>query len=221
MTAHTWWSTLGLKSRLFLCAAAVEPLPPPLGMRVLFSGEELSDQHTLAAAGVCDDACLEILLRDPAPARIPEPLLCEATDQAIEEGDCAGLEREISKGLDVDMRDSSAHFQPMLHKAVHSGSLEAVALLLRAGADVALPFSRESGTTALHMAAMGKNNECSADHCRIAVLLMLCGLSPITPANNGKTALDLATAQQERGHRGYDLMLRVLNTSIVKHDDTS
>lgn len=98
------------------------------------------------------------------------------------------VRRLLAAGADVGpVADNPSKVQP-LHSAVARGSLEAVEILLEAGA--AVDARQEGGFTPLMGAA-------AAGATGLVGRLLEAGADPSAETDDGKTALDLA---QERGH---------------------
>ena len=119
------------------------------------------------------------------------------------QGDLAGMCAALAAGASPNARQSGTkEGWTALSCAVLSGNVDAVQLLLEAGAEVnALCFD---GTTALHKA-------CLWQHVRIANFLLGYGADPTIPDQDGWTAGQLAAAQ------GNQELLQLLAAHIAAH----
>jgi ankyrin repeat protein len=105
---------------------------------------------------------------------------------AARTGDLAGVQAELDKGVEVDVKD--IHVRPPLHHAVVWGGKEVVELLIDNGADVNAKVD-VFGNTPLHLAASGGHEE-------IVELLIANGPDVNVKNKNGTTPLHNAVTKE-------------------------
>lgn len=219
-----FWNGLGLKSQLFLRDDVGMPLPPPKSFRLLFASQDLDDLLPLQSQGICGGAEIEIVF-------VPEESIDRATlaescraqgpflEEALWEADADAARLHILAGANVNSATTLGRTRigSLLHIAVQRGSLECFMLLIRAGADINILYSPKSGTTVLHMAAFGSDNQCTLGHLKIAIQLLMMGMNPNQKALNGKSPIDLATHQanivKQQNRKAYCMMQQILEAS--------
>jgi len=190
----------------------------PCEMQLMFANNQLLDASTLDESGVCDGALIEIVIEQPLA--YDGHASTTPVEEAIQQGDEQLVLTLLSKGLNANSRCTGGFNQPLLLLAVFEGSFAIVDLLLCARADPRAIFSHKTGSTALHMAAAGKLTTCTVEHCKIALLLGLHGLSATAEASNSAKSTPLSLALHLRESAGiggnYGLMVRILEASLPK-----
>ncbi|MDP6737043.1 MAG: ankyrin repeat domain-containing protein [Nitrospinaceae bacterium] len=122
-----------------------------------------------------------LLLTTIAAVVLAETAFADPIHQAAGNGDIAGVQAELDKGVDVNAKDSWG--STPLHEAAEKGHKEIAELLIAAGADV--DMKDKHGRTSLLMAAWW-------DHKETAEVLIGEGADVNAMADNGVTPLDLS-----------------------------
>jgi len=219
-----WWSVIGVKAML-IGRPHVVPMVQgrrrmPCEMQLMFADNQLLDASTLDVSGVCDGAQIEMV--NEQPLAFDGHASTTPVEEAIQQGDEQLVLTLLATGVDANARCTGGFNQPLLLLAVFEGSFAMVDLLLRARANPQELFSPSTGTTALHMAAAGKQNTCTVEHCKIALLLCLHGLSATAEANNTAKSTPLSLGSNHRelaGNSGnYGLMVRILEANLASEN---
>jgi len=130
---------------------------------------------------------------------------------AASNGDLAGVQAELDKGVDVDEGDDSWPEMTSLHYAAGEGHTKVVELLIANGADV--NAKDEVGWTPLHLAAYWGGKD-------IVELLIATGADVNAKDKHGETPLDfahgvVATLLRHGAKTGYEL--NALIPRLVQH----
>ena len=125
-----------------------------------------------------------LLLTTIAAVLLVGTAFADPIHDAAEDGDLAGVQAELDKGVDVNAKDENdeAGWTP-LHRAAQKGHKEITELLIANGADV--NAEEEDGWTPLHYAALNGHKE-------IAELLIAKGADVNAKDVDGVTPLDVA-----------------------------
>ena len=147
-----------------------------------------------------------LLLTTIAAVVLVGTVFADPIHYAARNGDLAGVQAELDKGVDVDEDDGSSPAMTPLHWAARVGHKEVAELLIATGADVnAIDQLGRTGWAAWHVTPL--HEAAYHGHKEIAELLITAGADVNAKDEDGDTPLDNAkhkpeTADLLRKHGG-------------------